>query len=203
MALEIIGGAGSNFVRAVRMVAEEKGVPYEHIAAAPHSDEVKAINPFGQIPVMRHDGLELPESHAIAIYIDTAFDGPALVPAEPKAAAEVNRWVAAVNTGVDQMLMRKYVVEYAFHKDEDGNVVRDVIDQTVKRLPKMFAMLDAAVAAGYLGGDSFTMADCFLLPILASVRNFPEGKESLEPSSNLSAYFASLSERPSFANTAA
>jgi glutathione S-transferase len=150
MALEIIGAPRSNFVRTVRMVAEEKGVPYEHVAAVPQSDEVKAINPFGQIPVMRHDGLELPESHAIAIYIDTAFDGPALVPVDPKEAAAVNRWVAAVNTGVDQMLMRKYVVEYAFHKDENGDVVRDVIDQTVKRLPKMFAMLDGAVAAGYL-----------------------------------------------------
>ncbi len=203
MALEIIGGARSNFVRTVRMVAEEKGVPYEHISAMPHSDEVKAINPFGQIPVMRHDGLEIPESHAIATYIDTAFDGPALVPMEPKEAAAVNRWVSAVNTGVDQMLMRKYVVEYAFHKDEDGNVVRDVIDQTVKRLPKMFAMLDGAVAGGYLGGDSFTMADCFLMPILAAVQNFPEGKENLETSTNLSAYFAKLSERPSFTKTAA
>jgi glutathione S-transferase len=47
------------------------------------------------------------------------------------------------------------------------------------------------------------MADCFLMPILASVRNFPEGKENLENSTNLSAYFANLSERPSFANTAA
>ncbi|MBT6588433.1 MAG: glutathione S-transferase, partial [Rhodospirillaceae bacterium] len=42
MALEIIGFPRSNFVRTVRMVAEEKGVPYEHIAAMPHSDEVKA-----------------------------------------------------------------------------------------------------------------------------------------------------------------
>ena len=203
MALEIIGFPRSNFVRTVRMVAQEKGVAYDHIPAMPHSDEVKAINPLGLIPVMRHDDLELPESHAIARYIDTAFDGPALVPGDPKSAANINRWVSTVNTAVDQMFMRKYVVEYAFHRDADGNVVRDVIDKTIKRLPKMFAMLDDAVADGFLGGDTFTMADCFLMPILAAVQNFPEGKACMENSPNLQAYFAKLSERYSFKATAA
>ncbi len=202
MTLQIIGFPRSNFVRTVRMVAHEKGVPYEHIPALPHSDEVKAINPLGLIPVMRHDDLEVAETYAIAHYIDTAFDGPALVPTDPKGAASVNRWIMAVNTSVDQMFMRRYVVEYAFHKDQDGNVVRDVIDQTVKRLPKMFAFLETAVADGYLGGDSFTMADCFLMPILAAVRSFPEGKENMENCPNLQAYFAKVSERSSFTETA-
>ncbi len=202
MALEIIGFPRSNFVRTVRMVAHEKGVEYEHIPAMPHSDEVKAINPFGLIPVMRHDGLELSESYAIAHYIDTAFDGPALVPTEPREAAKVNRWIMAVNTSVDQMLMRKYVVEYAFHKDDDGNVVRDVIDQTVPRLPRMFAKLNDAVADGYLAGAEFTMADCFLMPILVAVQNFPEGQENMANSADLQAYFAKVSERDSFKATA-
>jgi glutathione S-transferase len=202
MALEIIGFPRSNFVRTVRMVAQEKGVPYEHIPAMPHSDEVKAINPLGLIPVMRHDGLELVESHAIAQYIDSAFEGPALVPTDPREAAPINRWISTVNTSVDQLLMRRYVVEYAFHKDADGNVVRDVIDKSVKRLPKMFALLEAGVAKGYLGSDHFTMADCFLMPILAAVQNFPEGKENFENCPNLKAYFARVSERPSFAETA-
>jgi glutathione S-transferase len=157
----------------VRMAAQEKGVPYEHIPALPHSDEVKAINPLGLVPVMRHDGLDLVESHAITQYIDTAFDGPALVPTDPREAAPINRWICTVNTSVDQLFMRRYVVEYAFHKD------------------------------GHLGGDAFSTADCFLMPILAAVQNFPEGKENFEKCPNLQAYFAKVSERLSFAETAA
>ena len=80
MTLEIIGFPRSNFVRTVRMVAEEKGVPYEHLAELPHSDLVKSLHPMGQIPAMRHEGLELFESMAIARYIDTVFDGPSMVP---------------------------------------------------------------------------------------------------------------------------
>ena len=100
------------------------------------------------------------------------------------------------------MIMRSYVVEYVFHKDKDGNVVRDVIDKTVRRLAKMYAFLDAAVAPGYLGGESFTMADCFLAPILASAERFPEAQENMSNSQNLQSYFATMSERDSFKNTA-
>ncbi|MDP6343914.1 MAG: glutathione S-transferase family protein [Alphaproteobacteria bacterium] len=203
MTLEIIGFPRSNFVRTVRMVAHEKGVDYEHNKAMPHSDEVKAIHPLGLIPVMRHDGLELAESQAIARYIDEAFEGPALIPAEPRAAAVVNRWIATTATSVDQLLMRQYVVEYAFHKDDDGNVVRTVIDRAIKRFPKMFGLLEAAVAPGYLGGEAFSMADCFLMPILAATRNFPEGQESFDGCANLKAYFDRVAERPSFVETGA
>lgn len=202
MTLQIIGFPRSNFVRTVRMLCHERGVPYEYAPELPHSDAVKAIHPIGQIPVMRHDGMELFESQAIARYIEDAFPGPRLTPADPRAAAPVNQWTAFVATSVDQLLMRRYVVEYAFNKDKDGNVVRTEIDKSVKRMPKMFRVLDAAVAPGHLGGAAFTVADCFLMPILAAAGSFPEGKEMLAASPALSAYFARVSARSSFVETA-
>jgi glutathione S-transferase len=184
------------------MIAREKGVEYNLTPAMPHSDEVKAIHPMGQIPVMRHDGLELAESQAIARYIDDGFDGLPMIPRDPRAAASVNQWVSLTASSVDQLLMRRYVVEYAFHKDDDGNVVRSEIDKAIKRFPRMFAMLETAVAPGFLGSDAFSMADCFLAPILAAARNFSEGETALAGSSVLTAYFEKISARPSFVETA-
>jgi len=202
MTLEIIGIPQSNFVRTVRMAAHEKGVTYGLNPAAPHSDEVKAIHPFGLVPVMRHDGLELAESQAIARYMDSAFEGPALIPAEPRAAAPVNQWMSLVATSVDRLIMRRYVVEYIFHKDADGNVVRDEIDEAVKRFPRLFEKLSRAVSAGYLAGNAFSMADCFLVPMLATMQMFPEGKAQVADSSAMKDYFHRIAERPSFAATA-
>ncbi|MBT5107796.1 MAG: glutathione S-transferase family protein [Rhodospirillaceae bacterium] len=202
MALEIIGFPRSNFVRTVCMVAREKGVDYDLTPAMPHSDEVRAIHPMGQIPVMRHDGLELAESQAIARYIDDSFDGAPMIPRDPRAAAPVNQWISMTASSVDQLLMRRYVVEYAFHKDDDGNVVRTEIDKAIKRFPRMFAMLEAAVAPGFLGSDSFSMADCFLVPILSAARSFPEGEAALAGSPALTAYFEKIAARPSFVDTA-
>ena len=202
MTLEIVGFARSNFVRAVRMVAEEKGVAYDLVAELPHSDAVKALNPTGKIPAMRHDGFELSESQAIAQYIDEVFFGSKLIPAVPKAAATVRRWMAFAAVEVDQLLMRNYVVEYAFNKDKEGNVVRTKIDPALKRFPKMFRMLEAAVAGGYFGGSEFSMADCFIAPILNATSNFPEGKEAIAGSPGVAAYFAKMQERASFKATA-
>src|SRR4051794_38406991 len=96
-ALEIIGAPQSNYVWAVRMVCEEKGVPYEHKAERPHTAAVDAIHPFGKIPVMRHGDVELCESKAIATYIDRVFDGPKVIPDDAKLAAQVEQWVSLGN----------------------------------------------------------------------------------------------------------
>lgn len=202
MTLEIIGFPRSNFVRAVRMVAEEKGVAYDLLPEVPHSDVMKELNPTGKIPAMRHDGLEIAESLAIARYIDDVFGGPRMTPADPKAAAKANQWTAFAATEVDQLLMRNYVVEYAFHKDEDGNVVRTKIDKAIKRFPRMFAMLESAVADGYFGTDAFSMADCFVMPILNATNNFEEGKDAIAGSPGLNDYFTRMQDRPSFKDTA-
>ncbi|MBT6275078.1 MAG: glutathione S-transferase family protein [Chromatiales bacterium] len=202
MTVQIYGFLQSNFVRAVCMAAQEKGVDYEVVSAMPHSDEVKAINPLGLIPAMCHGDVAVAESSAIIRYMDTVFDGPSLFPADPVDAARVNQWMGTVMVSVDRLLMRRFVVEYTFHKDADGNVVRDEIDKALKGFPKMFAMLDKAVKGGYLGGDTFSIADCYLTPILFSVQRFPEGKEAVANSAALTKYFETMSARPSFVATA-
>lgn len=202
MALEIIGFARSNFVRTVRMVTEEKGVAYEHLPELPHSDVIKSLHPLGQIPAMRHDGFALFESMAIAQYIDTVFDGPAMFGSDPKATAAVNQWASFAQTSVDRLILRQYVVQYLFNKDADGNVVRTEIDQAIKRFPKMFGELDKATESGFLAGGAFSAADCFLMPILGGAQMFPEGKEAFDASPNLKAYFDTHAQRPSFVNTA-
>ena len=52
-------------------------------------------------------------------------------------------------------------------------------------------VLDRAVAGtGYLAGDSFTLADINILPMLFYVNRFEEGKAMLGGAKNLSAYMA-------------
>ncbi len=201
MSLQIIGIPQSSFVRVVRMVAHEKGVDYELVPAMPHSDVVVAIHPLGKVPVMRHGTVALAESEVISRYIDRTFDGPTLVPEDPAGADIVGQWVSIVTTAIDLTMIRRYVLEYLFHKDDDGVVVRDRIDDSVKKFPVQFAALEEAVRPGFLGSETFSIADCFIAPILAYVSMFPEGKQHLEQSPALSAYFGRISARASFAAT--
>jgi glutathione S-transferase/GST-like protein len=66
----------------------EKGVPFVHhyIDMGAHEHflpEFLAINPDGTIPAVVHDGFTMTESTPAMEYIDDAFDGPALRPADP------------------------------------------------------------------------------------------------------------------------
>ena len=53
------------------------GPEFDHL-----KPEFLAINPKGQVPAMTHDGHALAEGMAINEYIDEAFDGPSLRPAD-------------------------------------------------------------------------------------------------------------------------
>jgi len=199
--LEIIGVPQSNYVWAVRMVCEEKGVPYALKAMRPHTPEVDAVHPFGKIPVMRHGDVTLCESKAIATYIDRAFEGPKVIPDEPKAAAKVEQWVSLGNVEFDRLMMRQYVVGYAFPK-EPGKPDMGAIKAAAEKMKPQVEVLDRAVAGGYLAGDSFTFADINILPMLFYVNRFEEGKALLASAANLSAYMARHFERPSFKKSA-
>jgi len=66
----------------------EKGVPFTHhyidMGASEHfASEFLAINPDGTIPAVVHDGFVMAESTPAMEYIDDAFEGPALRPADP------------------------------------------------------------------------------------------------------------------------
>ena len=112
--LEIIGVPFSNYVRSLRMLCVEKGVAYKHTSARPHSPEVNAIHPAGQVPVMRHGDVTLFETKAIATYIDKAFPGPKFIPEGAREAALVEQWVSYGNAKVDHWIMREFVVPSAF-----------------------------------------------------------------------------------------
>jgi glutathione S-transferase len=200
--VELIGPAPSTYTRVARMVCEEKNIPYEFKQMPPHSPDVDAIHPFGKVPVMRHGDFELCESKAIATYLDLSFPGPKLIPTEPRRAALTEQWVSLVNTKMDGTLVRTYLLNYIFPKGSDGKPDRNVIDAVVPAVRDEIDLLDRTIAKnGFLAGDSFTVADINVMPILAYLRNFPESGAAIAAAKSLSAYFDRLSARPSFQNT--
>jgi glutathione S-transferase len=200
--VEIIGFAPSTYVRTVRMVCEEKAIPYDLKPAAPHSPDVAAIHPFGKIPVMRHGDFELCESKAIATYLDLTFPGPELIPTDPRHAALTEQWVSLVNTRMDGTMVRTYLFAYIFPKTEDGAPDRKAIDGVMPALKDEIGLLDRAVAkGGYLAGDSFTFADINVMPILFYLQKFPESSAAIAAAKPLAAYYERLAARPSFQNT--
>jgi glutathione S-transferase len=199
--IEIIGAAQSIYVRTTRMAFEEKGVGYSLNPAAPHSPDVCALHPFGKIPVMRHGALVLFESKAIATYVDMQFDGPALIPRNPALAARVEQWISAINTSVFPTVA-PYMQANVFRKGPNGQRDERLIAKQLPGVALHIEILDSAVSeSGHLAGPAFTLADMFLMPLLAYLRTFPESGALLAQADYLDDYFIRLSARDSFLGT--
>jgi glutathione S-transferase len=202
--MEIIGIPVSNYVRVVRMVCEEKGIEYSVTPSLPHAPEVTDIHPFGKIPVLRHGDVELSESKAIATYLEKLFPDPALFPSDPVPLAQTEQWVSLVNTVMDRTMIREYVLSYFFAQRDGREPDRTVIDAALPALKRQIEVLGRAVEKrGYLVGDQFTFADVNIMPTLAGIQRYPEGREAVEGSPALAAYFQAHASRPSFRATEA
>ena len=88
----------SVYTRIARLALELKGVAHVHAEVNPFDADGRAALlarcPFGRVPVLEHDGFRLYETTAITAYVDRAFDGPALMPEAPRAAARVAQVIA-------------------------------------------------------------------------------------------------------------
>jgi len=199
---EIIGSERSSYTRVVRMVCEEKGIAYDLTETLLGAADIRALHPFGKMPVLRHGDLVLCESKAIATWLDRAFAGPQLIPSDPRLAALTEQWISFINTAIDPLLVRRYLLAYAAPKGADGKPDRAAIEALLPDVRAQLALLDGAVAAtNHLVGDSFTLADIYLLPMLHYLKLLPESGAMLAPSTALGRYLEIHAARPSYVRT--
>ena len=198
--VDILGVPQSIYVRTVRMACEEKHIPARLNAVPPHSAEVLAINPFGTIPTLRHGAIELFESRVIVGYLDAAFNGNWLIPAEPALAAQVEQWASVLNTRVIPCFVR-YTRCYFQSGWRRPKPDRQGIDALMPEVESHFAVIEriATSPAGY-GNGTFTFADLALLPILDYLSDLDETRPFIS-SSRLGDYLTEQKRRPSFTAT--
>jgi glutathione S-transferase len=199
---QIIGSLRSTYTRTACMVCEEKGIEYVLTEKPLQASEIRAIHPFGKMPVLRHGDLELFESKAIATYLDRSFPAPFVFPSDIRHAALTEQWVSLVNTVMDRTLIRTYLYAYIAPKTAEGKPDREAIAAILPAVREQIGVLDKAVArSGHLVGDQFTFADINLMPILYRIRQFPEGAEALAAATHLADYYDRHAARPSFTRT--
>lgn len=201
-AVHILGVPQSTMVRVVRIVAEELNVSYNLAPAPPHSPEVLAIHPLGKIPVLRHGDVTLFESRAIITYLDRAFGGEPLIPSDPLRAATIEQWVSLAISAFDPVLIREYLFAHIFSGASDGAPDRARIEAVLPKVKKQLEVLNNAVRDGFIVGDSFTLADAYVAPMLDYLRTLPESGSIIAEARNLPAYIDRLESRPSVRATA-
>jgi len=84
MALTVLGGGVSPFVRKVRVVLAEKGLDYQHENVNPFGppEGWREISPLGRIPAFKDGDKVINDSSVICAYLERRFPKPALYPTD-------------------------------------------------------------------------------------------------------------------------
>lgn len=189
----------SSYVRTARMTCGEKGVQHKLEPVDFGGEAYRELHPWSKIPSMRHGDLVLYETSAICRYIDEAFDGPALQPSDPAGRAVMEKWISTFNCYVYPNTVRAYALHYVIPRGEDGKPDRTAINEAVPKVKRDFAVLDRAYEGReWLAGDTFSLADIFMAPIVSTVAMFPEGKEVLAGCKNLGRALEAVASRDAY-----
>ena len=200
--LTLFGVAPSTYTSTARLALAEKGVAYTFRECVPHGSEILAVNPFGYLPALTDGDFALYETSAIVRYLDESFDGPKLLPDSIADRARCEQWTSAFNGYLYQPIVARYIRQYFFAKGEGGQPDRAIIDAALAELPALLTILDRGYAASaWLAGDAISMADLFVMPVLAYLERMPEGPQLLEATPQLRRALAAMRARPSFSAT--
>jgi glutathione S-transferase len=201
--LVLLGDVRSSYTRTARMGLAEKGLAYTMQSCAPHTPEILALHPFGRIPALRDGPIELFETSALLRYVDEAFaGGTALLPGTIIGRARCEQWISATQSYLYDTMVRRFVLQFIFPRGEGGQPDRKVIDGALQEMPAQLAALDKAYGRhDYLAGDTLSLADLFVAPILAYVEQMPDGAALLGAALNVQRAQALLRKRASFTTT--
>ncbi|MET0283426.1 MAG: glutathione binding-like protein [Polyangiales bacterium] len=148
----------------------------------PDGSDYRALNPLGQVPMLRDGSLWLTENSAILQYV--ARKHGALMPRDEAGLTELQRWLSFVGTE-----LHKTVFNPLLDASASDEVKRYALGKSEPRLALLAAHLRER---DYLLAE-FSVADAYLTAVLGWV---PATPVSLEPWPALRAYLERVRARP-------
>ncbi|MCB1311849.1 MAG: glutathione S-transferase family protein [Sedimentitalea sp.] len=200
------GFAPSVYTRVARLVLAEKRIPHDYVEVNPfdpgRDPGLLALHPFARVPVLVHGDFVLHETAAIARYLDS-FPGPALTPAEPRAAARMAQVTGIVDAYGYWPLVRQVYAQRVVRPSEGLTPDETEIATGLAAAAPVLATLDRIAAEGLvLSGAALTLADCHLAPMIGAFASAPEGAEALSRHPALARWWGAMVKRRSVVATA-
>ena len=197
--LTLCGFSVSNYYNKVKLALLEKGIPFnEELVMTGSKDEaVLAATPLGKVPFLRTEAGTLCESQVIVDYLEAAYPAVPLIPADPFAAAKARELCTYIELHLE--LVARELYGQAFF---GGTVSEEVQTRVRKQLTKNIAAFKRLAKFGpFVGGDSFTIADCAAyvsLPLVAMASKKVLGEDLLVAAGiDWKAYAGLIAQRPS------
>jgi len=176
-----------------RWALEEAGLAYRtRLLEQGDQDkpDYRALQPFGQVPILEEDGLVLFETGAIVLYIGERSE--TLLPKDPAARARATQWLVAALNSIEPFLMNVALIDLFYANEEWAKLRRPgAVDFARRRLS---ALSQSLGDKPYLDGDRFTAGDLMMTTVLRVVKH----TDIVTSDKRLAAYLDRCMSRPAF-----
>jgi len=169
------------------------GIPYDLIpvdlrAGEQHGEDFRAINPFGQVPVLDDDGVIIPDSNAILVYLATKYNRRDWFPEDALSAARVQRWLSVAAGQIAFGPCAARLVTLFGAPFNHGEVIA--------RAHAILTLVEQALTGqDWLAADHATIADVALYSYVARA---PEGDVELSPYPKIRGWLSRVEALPGF-----
>jgi len=177
----------------VRWALEEAGLPYEtRLLDQGDQDEgdYRALQPFGQVPILEEGGFVLFETGAIVLYLGERSE--ALLPKDPGARARATQWLVAALNSIEPFVQNVASIDI-FHANEEWAKLRrpGAVEFAKRRLASLSTSLGDKP---HLDGERFTVGDLMMTTVLRILRH----TDIVTRDRRLAAYVERCTARPAF-----
>jgi glutathione S-transferase len=203
----LYGADYSVYVRIVRLALAEKQVDYELVpvdvfATGGPPEWYGRHQPFGRIPAFEHGGFALYETSAISRYVDEAFAGPALQPADAKLRATMNQVVGIVDAYAYRTLVWNIYVETVSKPAQGARTDEALVASALPVALTCLAELARLKRDGdWFLGDTLSLADLHLAPVFGYFTKAAAAQALLAGHPALTAWWERMRQRPSYRGT--
>lgn len=176
-----------------RWALEEAGLPYRtRLLTQGDQDkpEYRALQPFGQVPILEEDDLVLFESGAIVLHIGERSE--ALLPKDPRARAHAIQWLIAALNSIEPFVNNIVVIDRLYSNEEWARLRRPGAVEFVQR--RLSALSTSLGDKSYLDGEHFTAGDLMMTTVLRILRD----TDIVTSDRRLADYIERCTARPAF-----
>jgi glutathione S-transferase len=177
----------------VRWALEEAGLSYRtRLLEQGDQDKpgYRALQPFGQVPVLEEDGLVLFETGAIVLHIGERSE--ALLPKDKAARARAVQWLIAALSSIEPFVMNVASIDIFYANEEWAKIRRPGAVEFVQK--RLSALSNSLGDKPYLDGDRFTAGDLMMSTVLRILRH----TDIVTSDKRLTAYGERCTARPAF-----
>ena len=153
-----------------RWALEEAGLPYRtRLLQQGDQDkpDYRALQPFGQVPILEEDGHVLFESGAIVLHIGERSE--TLLPKDAPARARATQWLIAALNSIEPFVMNVALIDLFYANEEWAKLRRPGAVAFLQK--RLSALSDALSDKPYLDGERFTAGDLMMTTVLRILKH--------------------------------